>query len=169
MQAEMYESLDYQISEKLILKLYIESMVIYTWRSRESSRFTSLNGHLYCWIRGEEKDEKKWYKDTSLDCTLIRFLSLSFLISLFCPRNESADGLSRKCSLRESVLAFIGEKIFLSSRWLHLNSPYTFKESTHIPMPRRQDAANSFHCSYDNAFCFMVEFLLDIFNHWFCV
>lgn len=60
-------------------------------------------------------------------------------------------------------LGFHWRENFLSSRWLHLNSPYTFKESTHIPMSRGQDAANSFQ--YDNAFCFMVESLLDIFNH----
>lgn len=51
-------------------------------------------------------------KTRALIVTLICLSSLSFLRGLFLALTKRVGSLSRKCSLREPVSAFIGEKSF---------------------------------------------------------
>lgn len=74
-----------------------------------NSKCTSLNDHLY---GRERKKGIERYKETSLDCTLIRSFYLSRFSTVHSVHKTSRLLKQEVQRLRESVLAFIGEKIF---------------------------------------------------------
>lgn len=87
---------------------------MYEYKDHEilNSVFTSLNDHSMYGVRWKEWDGTRPYQDTSLDYTLIHFLSLSFYLSLVCVCETSRPFKQEVYELREPVSAFIGEKIF---------------------------------------------------------